>query len=1255
MIFCYLLFIFILSKSIECNFNFQGQNSKVSFPSPSSLFKANATCSGISGSLAFPNPNVQLSNSSSSATFGGISSTTITFGSLNKVILTADATISPSDQSWHFPSSATFDGQGHSLTINKNQAIQVSSNATLTIKNCTIICAGRDPIGCISDAAKVVFDSCTIVLGSEGLGWKQGSIDIQNQVQVVGYSKSFCADPSGAELLLRATEIGFGLISGNADRSLYTLDFCGPTDERSGISIARVDKTGSAFLSDSPTPYTPSWNSIPGGSVYKCISIGVDGTVWLVGINNTVYRYRNHKDANIGVTATYGIFGTIWQITVANRYYVFVLNSSGEVYKCNDPDRGFLDNPLTGAPSSWTKVSNVNAKSIAAGTDGCLWYINQTGQVFCRDSSGNETLIHDGAGCSFIKVSAKGTATRNCIALTCSSTNRAFISYDGCPFKDLGLSNVQEAATEVNGNLLVIFQSSKVSEDQALGAPLYHRHSFGELPVLALDKTLNFCASAGANLTIKSGASLAMGPETTLRMNADSAFAETNYSSRRHLVFADASSTLVLDRANLEAVGGGLALTKGNVIVNGICALKPCAWQNSQIEISSDVNLNIRSGGNLQAYGRVDYCAPSRLMTEVETANGIQTTFTYPKGHKDLRFDNTSNGHSIRKAGYRAITTTAINQAFIWPEYVLGRPLFGNVPESFISVGSANMPTNGIVNGSIYIASDNLGRNNPVACSLDQITGSCTITNSSFISPYSGVGADGTLVVSVDSGSGVNNLRLEPSKIIRTNVGSDPINNTLYVADINNIYFQSGGNFEKYSGSGTAWNPVKFGSYSGVRDIVPGTDGSIWFLNNKGDFFLKRSDGKIVGVKGTRGKDFIKIRGTGSESNCKIMLLTRNCDYYGYDNARGLTLEFECNPPYNIANAQKFGIDIYGQTYCIGAGTGLMCGWKKGYRPSNRMLRTDSIGPRGGANFLGYEYAIAKTLEASCLRKGWKSSSLNGFGSLGKITSLRYNPSKTTNQIFSYSITSLGSYIPKVYYDKYGNKTSTDSTSMINPVGALGGNAYENVFSMAEDGTELFVQATTLTGNARLQVLSGGAFIKFPGAESFSSITSSPSRFNTPLQVSAGSLSNIWAIMSTYEVRKWSSGTTWNVINLYPTNGVRWICATTDGGLFFIDEVGDLKFRSSEGVISYVSGGQGKDLIKVDCQGTSNGYKLVAVDFYGNLYSCDENRALESENITDVAMATVAKNGLCYVCGGSKDGENERICWGWIIGSSSPK
>lgn len=122
-----------------------------------------------------------------------------------------------------------------------------------------------------------------------------------------------------------------------------------------------------------------TWTQIPthsGRADAKTIAVGGDGSAWYTQADGTTFRRYGDAEAVGWVPHKSGKAESIAPVDWANAWYV---NEAGEIWR--------LDNAVSLEEGGvWTQVptysGNADAKSIAAGNEGSVWYVDTSGAVY---------------------------------------------------------------------------------------------------------------------------------------------------------------------------------------------------------------------------------------------------------------------------------------------------------------------------------------------------------------------------------------------------------------------------------------------------------------------------------------------------------------------------------------------------------------------------------------------------------------------------------------------------------------------------------------------------------------------------------------------------------------------------------------------------------------------------------------------------------------------------------------------------------
>lgn len=539
---------------------------------------------------------------------------TILFGDGVIIKMRKDLKVAFTDPSWTFVGNAEIHGADLTLTLSgENKLTVLGSTKNVLLNKVTLRPQGAYTFDNLSADSKIIFKNSTIVSGLDGCAIRTGNIDIDGTTKIIGIEQSYFNDglflagtygSVGAwttafrdlNKLKAVRRLGFTETDARCSNVLGRIDLCDVSTYSANQVLFTIDEAGQIWIriNGSFTRYDTTADFASG-------NIGVDGKAWVIKNDRSVFRIDG-----VNTFVSGGINADL--ITVGNQNYVYILqNDTGNVYQCS--------NPMSGIPTTWVQITNIKSpKSIAAGLDGTLWYIDSIGRVFKRYGT-EETLVHDGTGKDFTTVCVSGDGLRNFLALQTSSTygGRVLISKDNGPLRDLGLPKIANMAIGVSGSIVFSFLSSVFVDEPGAPTrqPIWERFTGGQDLSLFLDRTFTF--SSDANLTIKSGATLQVCDGATLFYNGNSAGNESVANAKKHLVAEDSTAVLHLLDGNLNTGNRGIALESGNLVVEGLCSLITSTAANKQAILSSAVKTKIRDGSKLQVFGKLDYSQPDRV------------------------------------------------------------------------------------------------------------------------------------------------------------------------------------------------------------------------------------------------------------------------------------------------------------------------------------------------------------------------------------------------------------------------------------------------------------------------------------------------------------------------------------------------------------------------------------------------------------------------------------------------------------------
>jgi Tectonin domain/Cysteine-rich secretory protein family len=166
--------------------------------------------------------------------------------------------------------------------------------------------------------------------------------------------------------------------------------------------------------SKGPTSYVDgTWQQLPGSA--QALSIGADGTAWMVGVNTSVSTFTPTLNAwnpdpdqaisyfDTASSTWKAVDGAAKAIAVGPDGQPWTVNSTGSVYRRSKGPTGYADGswqPLTGAPKALT---------VSVGGDGSAWVIGTDNSVSKFDPTSNTWPALPGAAGVRISVDAQGT------------------------------------------------------------------------------------------------------------------------------------------------------------------------------------------------------------------------------------------------------------------------------------------------------------------------------------------------------------------------------------------------------------------------------------------------------------------------------------------------------------------------------------------------------------------------------------------------------------------------------------------------------------------------------------------------------------------------------------------------------------------------------------------------------------------------------------------------------------------------------
>lgn len=853
---------------------FDGAGLSITLPQTSGLFFH------LDTNVQLTLQNVILNNFNPAAIDYGAASSTITFGDNVLLKLPKNLNIASTDRALNFTGNSTIDGKGFTLSLDGDDRITLTGvSKNLTLQNLTLEAWRPGAVSIATSSAKIIFKDAWLTLPRDGFAIKNGNIDIDGQVNLVGVDKSFWQAPTTGQLLSRVNNLGFGLFVNHASPTVYSVGISDVSLQNATFNMVRVDKAGSAFYKQSIDPSAATWTQLSGA--FKSIGIGADARVWAIKTDNTV-----HRKATTSATLTAAPGATGDYIAVGNTSYVYMLDSaSGSVFVNNDPEAV--------TPGGWSTISEARyARSIAADSDGSLWFINASGRVYKK--FGNIiTLMHEGVGLNFQKISVSGSSTRYYAALLSDTVSggRVLISCDGSPFRDLGLFKVTDVGIGMNGSLVCTFDSTLFAENVTFGRPLYFKFNYQNIPLLCMDQAFTF--SSTGNLTIKSGASLNLTANTTLNYQADPLGADLFYNSRRYLVMADSTATLSMSNAALALGSNGLALSQGNLIFDGKNSIFSSTENASSLELASNVLLQLKNNAELNLYGPIKYSTSDQMVLGTSATGLITTNYGELLPSAQL----SAEWAKAEAKGYAALGGLGVGYTYPgWSDRIVYNQ-FSVALVSGLGTGSANRLFKANRNGPggdavVFVVNLN-------AADQSLMT---SFFNLASVSPgrIIDVGTDG-IAAFVHYNT---NVSIYTSGIYRMNGVNDTVNSTLLglsgvtgavcvsIGSNSQLHaIKADGTVVKWS-SGTTWNAVSLGTASGARFIATGDDGTLWFIDQYGDLKVKNSvTGNISDFPGGNGLDLRRVKAKGNINNFCLVAIDKEGNLYSAHTTRALQPE----------------------------------------------------------------------------------------------------------------------------------------------------------------------------------------------------------------------------------------------------------------------------------------------------------------------------------------------------------------------------
>lgn len=130
--------------------------------------------------------NVVLFDFNKNSISYGDSNANLFFGAGTKIRLFETENITASDKAWTFTGNSTVSGSGAALILDGATRIVVSASTTLTLQDLKITAKNANSLSMNSPTAKIILQNCDLILGSNGLDFSQGNIEIKGNLRVFG-------------------------------------------------------------------------------------------------------------------------------------------------------------------------------------------------------------------------------------------------------------------------------------------------------------------------------------------------------------------------------------------------------------------------------------------------------------------------------------------------------------------------------------------------------------------------------------------------------------------------------------------------------------------------------------------------------------------------------------------------------------------------------------------------------------------------------------------------------------------------------------------------------------------------------------------------------------------------------------------------------------------------------------------------------------------------------------------------------------
>lgn len=120
------------------------------------------------------------------------------------------------------------------------------------------------------------------------------------------------------------------------------------------------------------------------------------------------------------------------------------------------------------------------------------------------------------------------------------------------------------------------------------------------------ETTLQFNFTTPGNLTILSNSTLEINHDIEFAYNPNTT-GNTSAQSKRHFIMTDPSSTLLLNKAIINAGAPGIAFDYGKILIQNACFCKTSHTEGKEFELGSFTNTTILNNGSLSVDGILKY------------------------------------------------------------------------------------------------------------------------------------------------------------------------------------------------------------------------------------------------------------------------------------------------------------------------------------------------------------------------------------------------------------------------------------------------------------------------------------------------------------------------------------------------------------------------------------------------------------------------------------------------------------------------